>query len=191
MAAVDVITEVWVPGLPKTKGSLTFKGKEYVEENVKGSARWRRLVASAVRADLVRRHGVRPGLPPANHLTIPVGVRLQFWLPESAEPRADVTGLDRATRESASIGLGPIKSGSGDLDKLVRNVLDALTDAGAYRDDVQVVRVIADKMVRDGVTPSTPGVLILAWTMPPNQVLTDVGLARQVWQATSLGIVRA
>lgn len=35
---------------------------------------------------------------------------------------------------------------SGDLDKLARNTLDALTDAGAYGDDVQVTRLLLEKL---------------------------------------------
>lgn len=33
----------------------------------------------------------------------------------------------------------------GDLDKLLRNLLDAGTDAGVWADDVQVVRILSDK----------------------------------------------
>jgi len=173
MVAVDVITEVWVPGEPKTKGSLTFRGNGYVEENVKGSARWRRLVASAVRADLRRRHASLPS-PAYMASAVPVGVRLQFWLPASASMLAD-----RA----------PVKPGSGDVDKLVRNVLDALTDAHAYVDDVQVVRVIADKMVCTHETPGpqNPGVLILAWAMTSEEVRLDAGHARLMWGRSNVG----
>lgn len=39
----------------------------------------------------------------------------------------------------------------GDLDKLARNVLDALTDAHVYLDDSQVVKLFCDKVVeQDG-----------------------------------------
>lgn len=37
------------------------------------------------------------------------------------------------------------KTTAGDLDKLIRNVLDALTEAGVYRDDCQVTNVQATK----------------------------------------------
>lgn len=43
----------------------------------------------------------------------------------------------------------------GDLDKLARNLLDALTDAGVYGDDVQVTRLIVDKI---GAGERGPGV---------------------------------
>lgn len=38
---------------------------------------------------------------------------------------------------------------AGDIDKLVRNVLDALTDAKIYTDDVNVARVTAEKLPAD------------------------------------------
>lgn len=159
MVVVDVITECWIPGIPKTKGSLTFKGNGYVEENVKGSARWRRLVAAAVRVDLLKRWGPAAGVPP----TGPVGVRLQFWLP-----------VETAVEDAA------IAVRSGDLDKLVRNVLDALTDAKAYADDVQVVRVVADKFACEPGLGETPGLALMAWLMTPAEVTTDRGLARRM-----------
>jgi Holliday junction resolvase RusA-like endonuclease len=49
---------------------------------------------------------------------------------------------------------------AGDVDKLGRNLLDALQDAGAYRDDVQVTRLLLDK------TPAGergPGVALRVW----------------------------
>jgi Holliday junction resolvase RusA-like endonuclease len=42
----------------------------------------------------------------------------------------------------------------GDVDKLARNVLDALQDAGVYADDVQVVDLLAFKRIE----PTRPGV---------------------------------
>jgi len=43
-----------------------------------------------------------------------------------------------------------------DLDKLVRAVLDALTDAGAWRDDAQVVLITAAKVFAGGEQDATP-----------------------------------
>jgi Holliday junction resolvase RusA-like endonuclease len=39
----------------------------------------------------------------------------------------------------------PIKKNAGDIDKLTRSVLDALTDAAVYGDDGQVVRLVVEK----------------------------------------------
>lgn len=177
MVDVDVITECWIPGIPKTKGSLNFRGNGYVEENVKGSARWRRLVAAAVRTDLLKRWNGIQGDPAGG----PVGVRLQFWLPIESVPHADVTSLGKAPgSEMLPIHVAPIAVRSGDLDKLVRNVLDALTDAKAYADDVQVVRVIADKFACEPELGETAGLALMAWLMTPREVATDRGLARRV-----------
>jgi len=131
------------------------------------------LVAQAVRDDRTRRGLVEP--TPAG---VPVGVRALFVLPVpvgvASQASAGVVSLtDHA----------PIEARSGDLDKLCRNVLDALTDAGAYVDDVQVCRLIAGKTYADGVTDgsATQGALIQAWAMPR----WDVGLSRSIRRLSS------
>ncbi len=119
------VLEFWVPGAPKTKGSLTarmvkcrctptcngYRGSPQLRDS-DGSKRWRKLVAYQAGQAM---RGVATAFPIAG----PVSVELWFSLPV-----IDVTG-----------------SGVGDLDKLYRNVLDALTDAGVYGDDVQVVQL--------------------------------------------------
>lgn len=53
----------------------------------------------------------------------------------------------------------PVGARSGDVDKLTRAVFDALTDAGVWVDDSQVVRVDAGKVfVGDGL--SSPGAVV-------------------------------
>lgn len=116
--------EVWVPGRPKTKGSMRVVNgrKGVLTESVEGSKRWRELMryatVEAMKRDLVRVGGGASRWP----LTGPVGVGLAFGMPV----------LSTGGR-------------AGDLDKLARNVLDALTDAGVYGDDVQVAYLIASK----------------------------------------------
>ena len=119
---------VWVPGAPKTKGSMTWQrgGRGRAVQSVQGSEEWAWAVTQAVqtwRGD----HG----------LAGPVFVRATFWLPVPDVTVAQV----------------------GDLDKLLRNVLDALTKAGAYGDDVQVTRVETVKYATDGAN-DPPGVLL-------------------------------
>ncbi|MGH9249435.1 MAG: RusA family crossover junction endodeoxyribonuclease, partial [Acidimicrobiales bacterium] len=65
-------------------------------------------------------------------MTGPVAVALRFTLrrPASAPKR-------RRT--------WPIGARSGDIDKLQRAILDALTDVGVWKDDAQVVHVDAGK----------------------------------------------
>lgn len=120
----------WVPGRPKTKGSLDFQpGKKcrccdrceaYLPggravENIAGSSRWRQLMSYAVEhTDVVS----------ATAAEGPVTVVAVFHLPVN------------------DVAAGRV----GDLDKLARNLLDALTDAGVYGDDVQVTRLICEKV---------------------------------------------
>lgn len=132
--------KVWVPGAAKTKGSMEAqqpRGRRVprLVQSVEGSERWADLVAEAARQAL--RHDRSERWPIPGH----VGVHLMFWLPV-----ADAT-----------------QTHAGDIDKLARNVLDALTKAGAYRDDVQVKWLLAEKFparVRPG-----PGLLLHVWEL--------------------------
>jgi Holliday junction resolvase RusA-like endonuclease len=122
------VLNFWVPGPPKTKGSLTaraprchccpacrgYVGQPQLRDSV-GSGRWRKLVAYQAAQAMGQ-------LPWGGLIIGPVAVDLTFGL------------------------LGdPVATGAGDLDKLYRNVLDALTDAGVYKDDVQVMRLSGSK----------------------------------------------
>ena len=106
----------WVPGRPKTKGSLTVvNGRRGIATDTPASKRWRQLMAYSV-SSLIEKT-----------LDGPVMVVAVFHLPT-----------------------GDVASGrSGDLDKLARNLLDALTDAGVYGDDVQVTRLLCEKVPAD------------------------------------------
>lgn len=126
MLSDGTLLELWVPGAPKTKGSLTFLGGRHVVENVKGSSAWRRMVANAARQ---WRAAAQLHEPFAG----PVEVLAWFMLP-----------------------VDPLQYGAGDLDKLLRNVLDALSApkrpedgskcAGVYVDDNQVARIVSEKL---------------------------------------------
>lgn len=129
-----MVLSCWIPGRPKTKGSLDFqpgkkcrccdrceayeKGGRAVE-NVAGSGRWRQLMAYAMRIEMSTSWA--NDQPP---LEGPVIVAAVFHLPVK-----DVAA-----------------GRCGDLDKLARNLLDALQDAGVYGDDVQVTRLLVDKV---------------------------------------------
>jgi len=125
------VLNFWVPGPPKTKGSLDVvnsgrAGGRPVLQDSPASKRWRKLVAYA--AERERNSEVIPISAPLSRVMTgwpligPVAVDLEFVLSGD-----------------------PIAVRSGDLDKLYRNVLDALTDAGVYEDDVQVVRLSGSK----------------------------------------------
>jgi Holliday junction resolvase RusA-like endonuclease len=123
-----MLLDLWVPGHARPKGSLnaviaqanaSTKGSQlcprcraplrvYQEEAVKGSSEWKRTVALAVKAK-------HQGLPFNNPVLITCYFR--FARPDSSAERF------------------PTARQYGDLDKLVRNVWDALTDGGFWADD--------------------------------------------------------
>ncbi|MDV2474214.1 RusA family crossover junction endodeoxyribonuclease [Rhodococcus zopfii] len=129
----------FVAGHAGPQGSKSYKGhrngKPVLLESSKRVAPWRQaVVAEAVRhAD-----GLLAG---------PVGVRVQFILPrpKTAPARSVVSAARRI----------------GDLDKLCRSTLDALSDV-IYRDDAQVVDLRASKRV--ALPGETPGAHITITT---------------------------
>lgn len=148
-----IIVDVFVPGAAKTKGSLAIRNRRTgaLRESVIGSSTWRALMAQAVRDDIERRPNLGVitdhvqgtlGLPYAG----PVAVTVAAYL----RPPAGWT-----TRFLA--GAWPIWDQAGDLDKLVRNVLDALgsksknpkMNGNAIVDDNLVCKIIASKHVAD------------------------------------------
>lgn len=130
-----IITEVWVPGNPRTKGSLTAKGG-YAKDTVQ-SSRWRALMAEQVRRDIERRHPVFADVDPYAGA---VDVELVAFL---AVP----------STVNDSVAVPAIWHNAGDVDKLARNVLDAIAadaksaimNGGAIVNDNQVIRLVAEK----------------------------------------------
>jgi Holliday junction resolvase RusA-like endonuclease len=147
----DWVLDFWVPGAPKTKGSLTpraprchccdrcrgYVGQPQLRDSV-GSKRWRQLVAYSAERAYQAVAGPPDGW--AWPLTGPIELELIYYLPVDA---AKLTG-----------------QGSGDLDKLERNIFDALQDAGVYENDAQVVACTHRKKTVQSVRPVLPGVQI-------------------------------
>lgn len=123
-----VLPMFFVPGKPKTKGSLDFYGRGKVAQTVRGSTRWAQMIEEVSR----REYGVKEPMSGA------VSVHLIFVLERD-----------------------PLAERAGDIDKLARNVLDALKKAGVYGDDNQVVKLVAEKIGRNGT--SDYGVWISAY----------------------------
>lgn len=119
----------FVPGQPKTKGSMVARPNGSMREGVVGSKRWRMLMAARFRQEY---RGIEP-------MSGPVMVSC-VWL----------------------LAGNPVATRAGDIDKLVRNLLDALTDARVYLDDVQVVKLVTEKF---GPRPS-PGVWVSVAEVP-------------------------
>lgn len=120
----------WVPGHPKTKGSLEvvnsgrLRGRPVLRDTPQ-SSNWRKLVA--YQADQAMRiTDAARAAPPIWPLAGAVGLVTTYIL--------DCTPDEL------------IEQGSGDGDKLDRNVWDALADAGVYGNDAQVVSWVGDKI---------------------------------------------
>ena len=117
----------WVGGTPVTQGSgqirVTKDGRPFLApDNSAALKRWRRTIATVAGVALEREF--------EKH--VPVWVRLTFYV----VPPASVRGRPYPSTRS-----------SGDVDKLTRAVLDALTGV-AFVDDAQVVHVTASKNYR-------------------------------------------
>ena len=128
----------WVPGAPKTTGSLSARAPKchcspqcrgYARlpqlRDSEGSKRWRKLVAyQAERAMAIG--PVIPKLLPNGKM-----VALTGWV--ALEILYVLPAVDL------------LAQGAGDLDKLDRNVFDALQDAQVFENDAQVARCMSEK----------------------------------------------
>lgn len=125
---MNLLIETFVPGVARTKGSLELvngRGARPVLTDSDLSIKWRRLVAYKARA-------AYGGREPSQ---LPIYVEIMVTLP-------------------AIDWVGITAKGAGDVDKLARNVLDALAvdpkkpdlAAGVYVDDSQVVDLHIVKM---------------------------------------------
>lgn len=150
-------------GKPATKGSLKpvrLRNSRRIRliEDHESSQPWRETVKyaalSAIRAS--RLHAA-----PFTRLEGPVEADVIFCFdkPKSA-PKTRL--------------IWPITRSSGDIDKLLRNVFDALVDAGAIADDSQIVKVTAEKAhVGDYPAPlPVPGARVIVRTLIAARRLT-------------------
>lgn len=100
-----ILVQTFVAGLPRTKGSLAKRPNGTLYDSVVDSGKWRALMAGALRdayeVAWVRANGPTSDGPPP--YAGAVSVAASFRLP-----------------------VDPIAHGAGDLDKLTRNLLDAL-----------------------------------------------------------------
>jgi Holliday junction resolvase RusA-like endonuclease len=127
----QVILRTYVPGRPRSKGSLKhwcMKDRKHtvrVEEQVKDSHAWRVKVAHQVQRECRGAYGEHL------RLEIPVELRVVYFFDRTAEDRPDEAY--------------PVAMGIGDLDKLDRNIGDALTSSGVIKDDQYIVRIVSEK----------------------------------------------
>lgn len=141
-----ILAEVFVPGHPKTKGSMEHIGGGKLRESVTGSKKWRQLVASQIKGNCA------PGCFCGR-----VGVWITSYLqcPAGQDPWAWIMG-DK----------------SGDTDKLARNVLDAIgceskDDACLIANDAQVWNLMSSKRLAHA--GMLPGQQIRVWAIPESE----------------------
>jgi crossover junction endodeoxyribonuclease RusA len=119
------VLDFTVYGRAYPKGSLRHVGGGRLREELKGSEPWRKAVAAAA-VEAMRFE--EDSFPITKPQAVAVNIYLEFRRPKS-------TPAERA----------PVTRSTGDIDKLCRNILDALTDAGVVEDDSQVILLEARK----------------------------------------------
>ena len=120
-----------VLGTAAPQGSKRHVGNGVMLESSKRLRPWRQDVRFAA---LARR-------PPDWDMTPPMRLDLVFWFARPASHYGTKNGI---TYLKANAPVHPVSARLGDIDKLSRAVLDALTGV-AYLDDRQVVDVLALK----------------------------------------------
>ena len=129
---------ITVYGIPAPQGSKRHVGNGVMIESSKKVKPWRESVKWAA---------IQMGaeLMACEPIEGPVSVKVAFTLPKPKSARK-----------------GAVPSKKPDLDKLVRSTFDALTDAGVWRDDSQVVSLQASKVYPNGLGGlGVPGAIII------------------------------
>lgn len=134
---------ITVHGKPAPQGSKRHVGNGVMIESSKRLRPWREDVKAAALTVL----NGQPRIEDA-----PVCAHITFC-------------FDKPLRAPKRRPIWPITRSSGDVDKLVRAVFDALTDAGVWRDDAQVISVTADKIHTDDPDAPlrVPGAVVRIW----------------------------
>lgn len=136
-----VLAAVWVPGVPRTQGSMEHVGGGNMKHS-DALVRWRSLVTDEVKRD-IRVRGLDRMLVP--------GDDPNYWV----EPGATLAAPSAVSTSSMLLPFrGPVAvrcifvrgDGVGDIDKLARCVLDALEASRVIANDVQVVKLICDRV---------------------------------------------
>ena len=147
-----IAVELFVGGKPTPKGSwkpVPVKGKtRFIPDNAR-SKPWAETVSWAARA----KYGGTPGLPTRQA----VGVHLEFYF---VRPASHI-GKRGPTKAGRAFPFPTAEGHQGDLDKLERNILDALQGI-IFVNDCQVVRCTKGK---DWGTDA--GVLIRVFPVEP------------------------
>jgi crossover junction endodeoxyribonuclease RusA len=136
-----------VYGKPAPQGShkaYVVAGRARIVNDSESTLPWRQAVVDAARAEIDRYDG--EWVP----LEGPLVTHIAFWLP-------------RPVGAPKTIDIRPIKK--PDLDKILRATNDALTAAGVWRDDSQVVSSHEEKFYSLG--PELSRLYQRGWHRPP------------------------
>lgn len=146
--------DIVVYGTPAPQGSKrggfsAKTGKTFVyEQNSKTQKSWRQdVIAAAVALRETR------GL---DTLDGPVELLVEFRVPRPA---------------SVNIKRRPFPCVKPDMDKLLRNTLDGLTQAGIYRDDAQIVNLASQKRYATDDPGGAPGARIRVALVPLPEII--------------------
>jgi Holliday junction resolvase RusA-like endonuclease len=171
---------ITVYGKPITQGSKIRTRWAMRDSNGETLSPWRDNVRSAAVNTLIAAQVV--GLADVSFNTDPVNVNIYFTF---ARPNSHYgTGRNKAFIK-ASAPPFPSSHNIGDIDKLARACLDALTDAGIWKDDSQVVLLTASKTwVGDHSGLDRPGAVINV-TAALTGVDVPVGAARDAREVAS------
>lgn len=142
-----LVVDVWVPGVPVTKGSVDVGRHGQVRQAARGYAMWSDAVRVAVLGAMVQPVVQRDEL---------AMIRCSFWVHGSDAVRVAV----------------PWRIGDGDGDKLERCVWDGVTKAGAWADDAQVVEWAGSR--RYASASRAAGVHIAIWAITPEEIGWDL-----------------
>lgn len=165
-----VLTEVWMPGRPRTKGSLNDHGNGGMSDSPE-SKRWRAHMVASVREAWRTEQGALS--------TRPIRIEALCFMPETTAEELEDDGVTAYAATSTKR-----TSGNGDLDKLARNLLDALArdlhadprkGADLFTDDTRVI----DMPIRKVLASSQlgPGILVRVTELDAAEVARMQALA--------------
>lgn len=123
-----------VSGQPAPQGSKRYIGKGRMIEMSKKVRPWRDAVCMAA-SSAMHKDGIN------TPLEVPIALQIVFLI---LRPKSHYGKGSHAERVKDSAPKVP--ASTPDLDKLVRSTCDALTDAGIWKDDSQVVSLYARKV---------------------------------------------
>lgn len=153
-----LVADVWVPGVPVTKGSVNVnRGGTGVRQAARGYDAWSDAARRALTVQLERMDGGR-AIPVQRHEG--AMIRCRFWVPRNGDVDSDGRG-------------GLWAPGARDGDKLERCVWDAVTKAGLWMDDAQVIEWAGSRRWAD--VHRSPGAHITIHAVTLAEVTADRG----------------